>query len=49
MFAEPIPLEEGDITRLVEFFRLLDSWDQRCRLSLIACNTSTPYAEPVSE
>ena len=50
MLAEPIELDDGDIAKLAEFFLLLDSWDRKeasCRLCLIACNSSTPYAKSV--
>ena len=42
----PLQPEEGDLVRLVAFFRLLDAWDapaattpDGCRLSLIAWNS----------
>ena len=48
----PIELGESDIAALTAFFLLLDACDKAsetdeasCRLSLIACNCSTPYAE----
>jgi hypothetical protein len=49
MPAPPMQLEAGDIAKLAELFLLLDEWDRKassCRLCLIACNSSTPYAKP---